>query len=113
MTDATTEFFNELGARGHEPVLDKAAGTLRFDLTDGKRTVRWLVAIKKGDVTISRRNAKADCIVRTETRVFDGLASGTENAMASVLRGALDIQGDPSLLVSFQRLFPAAPRTAR
>jgi hypothetical protein len=32
MTDATTEFFDELEARGHEPGLEKMTGTLRFDL---------------------------------------------------------------------------------
>ena len=35
MTDATTEFFQELAERGHEPALEKATGTLRFDLSDG------------------------------------------------------------------------------
>jgi hypothetical protein len=37
MTDATTEFFHGLGARGHQPLLEKAAGTARFDLSNGKR----------------------------------------------------------------------------
>jgi len=31
MTGATTEFFQELAARGHEPALAKVTGTLRFD----------------------------------------------------------------------------------
>ena len=42
MPDATTDFFSALEARGHEPLLEKATGTLRFDLTNGKRTARWL-----------------------------------------------------------------------
>ena len=46
--DPTTEFFQELEARGHEPGLEKVTGTLRFDLRNGKRTARWLVAIEKG-----------------------------------------------------------------
>jgi hypothetical protein len=37
MTDPTAEFFDELGRRGHEPLLEKATGTLRFDIADGKR----------------------------------------------------------------------------
>jgi hypothetical protein len=32
MTDTTTEFFQELAVRGHEPALVKVTGTLRFDL---------------------------------------------------------------------------------
>jgi hypothetical protein len=29
MADAATQFFKELGARGHEPRLEKVTGTLR------------------------------------------------------------------------------------
>ena len=38
MTDATTEFFDDLGRRGHEPLLERVSGTLRFDLVRGERT---------------------------------------------------------------------------
>ena len=75
MTDATTEFFHELEARGHEPLLEKATGTLRFDLTNGKRTTRWLVEIENGDVAVSHRNVKADCVVRADKALFDGIAT--------------------------------------
>jgi putative sterol carrier protein len=109
LPDPTTAFFQDLGARGHEPVLKKATGTLRFDLTDGgNRTARWLVAIEKGNVAVSHRNAKADCVVRADRALFDGIASGETNALAAVLRGAIDAEGDLRLLVFFQRLFPGA-----
>ena len=113
MADATEEFFEELKARGHEPALEKAAGTLRFDLRNGKSIARWLVAIDKGDIAVSRKNAKADCVVRAEKDVFDAIISGEENAMAAVLRGALNIEGDAALLLPFQRLFRAPPKRAR
>jgi len=32
MGDATAEFFNELSRHGHQPLLEKTKGTLRFDL---------------------------------------------------------------------------------
>ena len=38
MADATTEFFDALAERGHEPLLEKTTGTVRFDLRDGKKT---------------------------------------------------------------------------
>jgi putative sterol carrier protein len=110
-TDATTQFFQELAARGHEPALEKVTGTLRFDLTGGERVARWLVTIRKGDVDVSRRNAKADCVVRSDRRLFDSVASGEVNPMVAFLRGALEIEGDRWLLLPFQRLFPAPPRT--
>jgi putative sterol carrier protein len=106
MTDPTAEFFGELGRRGHERLLEKATGTVRVDLVDGKRTERWLVSLTKGDVAVSRRNAAADCVLRADKRLFDGMVSGDVNAIAAVLRGALVLEGDVGLLVLFQRLFP-------
>ena len=109
MTDATTEFFEDLGARGHEPLLEKATGTVRFDLSNGKRTARWLVTINKGDVIVSQKNARADCVARADRGVFDQVVKGEVNAMAALLRGVLSFRGDPGLLVLFQRLFPGPP----
>jgi len=107
VTSATTEFFDELGSRGHEPMLEKTTGTVRFDLTNGKRTERWFVSIDKGDISVSHRNAAADCTVRARKDVFEGVATGEVNAMASVLRGTIAVEGDTLLVVLFQRLFPA------
>ena len=107
MPDATTEFFSALEARRHEPLLEKESGTLRFDLASGKRTTRWLIEIDKGDVSISHRNAKADCVVRTKKSLFDGIVTGQQNAMAAVLRGEVAIEGDRTMLVRFQKLFPS------
>jgi putative sterol carrier protein len=111
MTDATAEFFNELGARGHDPALTKARGTLRFDITDrGKRASHWLVTIEKGDVAVSRRNADAECVVRADKALFDGMARGEAHPVAAVLRGSVGAEGDLGLFVLFQRLFPGAPK---
>ena len=112
MADPTSEFFDELGRRGHEPLLKKTSGTLRFDLRDGKRTDRWLVDVKKGDVAVSRRNVRADCVVSADRALFDDVASGKTNAMAAMLRGAMGVEGDVQLLVPFQRLLPG-PRRSR
>jgi putative sterol carrier protein len=111
MTDPTTEFFGDLEDRGHDPLLKKTRGTIRFDLTRGKRTERWLVEIDRGDVSISHRNAKADCVVRADRRLFDGFAAGQQNAMAAVLRGEVGIEGDRTMLVRFQKLFPGPGST--
>jgi putative sterol carrier protein len=110
--DATTAFFEALAGRGPEPALEKTTGTIRFDLTGGGRTARWLVSIKKGDVGVSRRNAAADCVLRVDGGLFERIATGRANAMAAVLRGAVDLEGDRALLVAFQRLFPSPPRAS-
>lgn len=76
MTNATTRFFESLEARGHEPRLEKVRASLRFDLENGKKRNRWHVAVDKGAIAVSHKNAHADCIVRADSSVFDGIASG-------------------------------------
>jgi putative sterol carrier protein len=109
MADTTAEFFDELAGRGHEPLLAKATGTLRFDLVHGKRIERWRVAIEKGDVTVTRKNAAADCVVRADKSVFDSLARGELQTLSAFLRGLMAFEGDSELLVLFQRVFPGPP----
>jgi hypothetical protein len=105
-TDPTAVFFRELAARGHEPILGRLSGTIRFDLADGDHVERWFVTIKKGDITVSHKNARADAVARIDKALFDRIAAGTENAMAALLRGAFVPEGDPALLLSFQRVLP-------
>jgi predicted lipid carrier protein YhbT len=110
MSDATEQFFQELGQRGYEPLVAKFSGRVRFDVVDGRRTDRWLVAIDKGDVAVSREGGDGDCAIRADKALFDRLANGEENAMAAVLRGALVCTGDVELLLAIQRVFPGPPR---
>lgn len=111
MGQATTDFFEGLRERGHEPMLETTAGTLRLDLLkDGKQSERWLVSIDNGAVEVSHRNANADCIIKGPESLFDGIASGEVNPLAAVLRGELAVQGDSRLMVRFQGLFPSPPR---
>ena len=114
-SDSIAEFFAELGRRGHEPLLEKAKGSARFDVVDGKRVERWLVTIDKGDLRVSRRNAAADCILRADRTTFERAATGRLNVMAAALRGELAVGGDPRLLVLLRRLFlkPSRPRRSR
>jgi putative sterol carrier protein len=112
-SDPTAKFFDELGSRGHEPLLGRATGSARFDVVDGKRTERWLLSIDKGDIRVSRRNTAAEAVIRADKASFDRVVAGKMNLMAAVLRGELAIQGDPRLLVLLQRLFPRPSRRRR
>lgn len=107
MAADVTTFFDELAQRGYEPSLAKASGTARFEIANGK-TERWLLTIDKGRLSVSRRNARADTVVRSDRRTFARVLSGKENVMAAVLRGEIAIEGDSRLLVGLQRLFPRA-----
>jgi putative sterol carrier protein len=113
MSDTSVQFFEELGRRGHEPLLENAAGTIRFDLVQGKRTRRWLVSFKKGDITVSQENGEADAVVTADEALFDRLVSGEQNAMAALLRGAVGVEGRVQLLAQFQRLLPGPPKRRR
>jgi len=105
-SDLTAGFFDELGSRGHEPLLRKVTGSARFDVVAGQRTERWLVTIDKGDIRVSRGNAAAGSVLRADKASFDRVVAGELNLMAAVLRGEVAVEGDPRLLVRLQRLFP-------
>ena len=104
--DTTAQFFDQLNARGQEPLLGNMTTSLRFDLTSGPRTEHWLITVKQGDVSVSRRNGRADCVVRGDKELFDEIAAGHANLMANFLRGRLTVEGNAAPLVRFQRLFP-------
>jgi putative sterol carrier protein len=110
MSDDVVEFFEELGRRGHEPLLAKVTGRVRFDLVDGGRPDRWLVAVDKGNIAVSHRGGLAECTIQAERALFERLCRGEENAMAAVLRGALVCTGEVELLFAIQRIFPGPPR---
>ena len=105
MSDPGASFLNALSRGGTHPLLAKARGTLRFDLRDGERIRHWLVELDRGNVSVSRRRGSADCVVRTDAAVFDGLVTGEVNALVAFLRGELTLEGDPE----FPRAVPASP----
>jgi putative sterol carrier protein len=111
-TDSVARLFDELAARAHEPLLEKAKGTFRFDLTSGKKVERWLVTINRGDVVVSRRNSAADCVIRCERAQFERILAGRTNAMAAMLRGEIELEGDLGLMATFQRLLPGPQRSS-
>jgi putative sterol carrier protein len=112
MTDAASGFFERLRDE-HVALPTRATGVMRVEIADGKRTESWLVAVDKGKVEVSRGKGKADAVLRGDRTLFDGMAAGEVNAFAAALRGAVAIEGDPRLLVLFQRLLPGPPGRGR
>jgi putative sterol carrier protein len=102
----TAAFFERLAQREYDPMLANAVGTVRFEITDKDATERWLVAIDKGRISVSRRNGRAETIVRVDRKAFEKATRGRLNAFAAVLRGEIVISGDPRFLVQLQRLIP-------
>ena len=111
MANATSAFFERLAERGTAPELERTSGTLRVDVERDGQVDHWRVEMRRGTVAVSQSDADADLVLTASARLFDDLASGQANALASTLRGDLGVSGDPAGLVRFQRLFP--PPTGR
>lgn len=109
MTATTMELVEGLGQQGHVPSLERLTGKLRLELTDGDDTERLVVTVDRGDVAVSHRGGKVDCVIRTDKKTFEGMATGRVNTMAAVLRGLVGVEGDLNMLVLFQRGFPGPP----
>ena len=98
-----------LARRGHEPRLENVTGTLRFDIAHDDRIDHWFVEIEDADVSVSREEREADCVVRIDKPVFDRLVKGETSALAAWLRNQVKIRGRFSLLRLFERLYPGPP----
>ncbi len=110
MIDHSAQFFAQL-ASAPQPLLRHLNATVRFDIDEPGVAMRhWLVTIHDGEVSVSRRNARADVVVRASRSLFDRITTGECNAMAAGLRGELGIEGDVRLLAAFQRLLPGPPQ---
>ena len=110
MSTSTDRFFDRLASGESVAVLGSTKGTIRFDLLDGKRTEHWHVALNRGSVAVTRADDPADCVIRSTRSVFDEIADGRMSPLPAALRGQVGIEGDQTLLVRFQRLFPAGKR---
>jgi putative sterol carrier protein len=109
MSDTTSDFFDGLARRGHDPSLEKATGTMRFDLTDHGKTTHWNVKIAKGDLSVSRENGEPDCVIFADKQVFESIVAGEVSPLAAMLRGTVGLQGDQKLAVLFRRLLTEVP----
>jgi putative sterol carrier protein len=110
MKEPTRRFFASISER-QQPQLGKLTGVVRVDLADGERTEHWYLDIRKGDVTVSHQGPEPDCTVSTDLATFEAIISGEMNAMAAILRGAVNVQGKFILMTALQQLF-AGPSKA-
>ena len=109
MAELDRSLLDALAERSHERPATAFDGVVRFDVDAGGRSDAWYLTIVKGVVTVARKGGEPDCIVTGDVATFDAVLSGKANAMAALLRGALDVHGKFVLLTSLQRLFPSSP----
>jgi putative sterol carrier protein len=109
MKSSTAAFFDEIGRRGHEPLLERVSATVRFDVGDGASVDHRLLRIDRGDIRVTSEDVPADCTVTIGDELLDEIIHGRTGAMPAFLRGALLVEGNPEVLVLVQRLFPGHP----
>jgi len=109
--DPTSAFFEDIASQEHVPLLQHTSGTIRVDLDDQGETTHWYVQIDRGNLKVSHRTGKADAVIHCAKKLFDGMARGTENANAAMLRGVLGVQGNLGLIAALSRLMPGPPQS--
>ncbi len=109
MSDPTEEFFDQLGRHGHERLLKKTTGSIRFDIDHDGGTDHWLVAITNGAVRVSREDRGADTVLHIEKVFFERMARGGVHPLAAWLRSDIVCEGRFRFLVLLERLFPPPP----
>jgi hypothetical protein len=106
MSDPIESFFDGLGRRGYEPLLQHTVGSIQWQLLDGRTTECWWVGIDRGRVKVRRGEAPAETVVREERQTMVDMILGRRNAMTAFLRGEAGFNGPGEAVVVFRRLFP-------
>lgn len=106
LADSVESFFNRLRTDEYWPMLHNANGSIRIELTGGARAESYSVDLRGGYVSVSRRAASPDAIVRVDRELLGRFAEGRANVMSALLRGEVAIEGDLGLVTAFARLFP-------
>lgn len=109
MSNPTANFFEALGRRGHERLLEEATGTIRFDLEHDHEVDHWSLAIERGDLRVSREKSRADCVVIGSRATFDRIVTGRSQIYAAWVRNELRVEGDRLLARMVQRVMPGPP----
>ncbi|MEU5791916.1 SCP2 sterol-binding domain-containing protein [Micromonospora purpureochromogenes] len=109
MSETTREFFDALERHGHERVLKKTNGTIRFDLEHDHEVDHWFVEIRGGVVRVSQQNSDADTVVRSDNAFFDRMVRGEAKPLPAWLRNEITTEGKFQFIVLLERLFAPPP----
>lgn len=116
-SDRVEQFFDELGRREHEPLLDRLDAIGRVELSEGERTTRWLVSVRGGYITVSKGAGEtdADWVMRADRRAFERVIHGDAGSLAALIRGTLSLQVvNPNVKIGLlTRLFAGPPESRK
>jgi hypothetical protein len=105
--DLVESFFEELGRRGHDPLLDRVSSTGLFEVHDGERTDAWLVKVQGGYIAVSQGAGDADWVIHVDRKVLNQVITGEEGSLPAFIRGtlALKIKDQSARFFLLTRLF--------
>ncbi|MFY1636654.1 SCP2 sterol-binding domain-containing protein [Solwaraspora sp. WMMB335] len=106
---ATNDFFDSLGHKENAVLLRQISGTVRFDLAHDERVDYWFVTLDQGVAVVTQEQRDADCVLRTDRKIFEAMTRGEINPMAAMLRGQIMVIGDLRLLILLQRMMSGPP----
>ncbi|MFE9690327.1 SCP2 sterol-binding domain-containing protein [Micromonospora sp. NPDC005806] len=109
MSEMTREFFAALERHGHERVLKKTSGTIRFDLEHDHEVDHWFVEIRSGAIRVSHENSDADTVIRADNAFFDQMIRGEAKPLPAWLRNDITTEGKFRFIVLLERLFAPPP----
>lgn len=109
MSETTRAFFAALERHGHERVLKKTSGTIRFDLEHDHEVDHWFVEIRSGAIRVSQENSDADTVIRADNAFFDRMARGEAKPLPAWLRNDITTEGKFQFIVLLERLFAPPP----
>ena len=109
MSETTRKFFEGIERHGHERLLKKTNGTIRFDLEHGHEIDHWYVEIQGGAVRVSQRNNDADAVIRADSTFFDRMVLGEAKPLTAWLRNEITSEGKFKFIVLLERLFAPPP----
>ncbi|MGC1209944.1 MAG: SCP2 sterol-binding domain-containing protein [Micromonospora sp.] len=109
MSETTRKFFEAIERHGHERLLKKTNGTIRFDLEHDHEIDHWYVDIRGGAVRVSQRNSDADTVIRADNAFFDRMVLGEAKPLTAWLRNEITSEGKFRFIVLLERLFAPPP----
>ena len=112
MSDPIESFFDGLGRRRYEPLLQHTVATVQWELLDGVKTDCWWVGIDQGRVKVRHGEAPAETVARLGRQTMVDIVLGRCNAATAFLRGEAGYTGPGESLVVFRRLFPDRAQVA-
>jgi hypothetical protein len=109
LSSPTAEFFAGVSRRGYESLLERMDAVLRFELSGGGRTQRWMLHIRRGNLAVTQDAGDADCVITSSMRTFDRIAKGETKPLAAWLRNQIAVEGRLHPLIMLERLLPGPP----